>query len=292
MERLERMFNEAAARAAPASARRPLPGESDSDDDKPDPTAAERIVRAHADGDFFTALGLPLPDCDDAGKPVWDVPDGVVSKAFRKASLRVHPDKNPSEEAKIAFDKLSDANRALRDPARRGEALRKFATKAFNEKCRLDPGLMLRAKKAQERRDAEGYHEEIQRQQEAHRERIAAMKAKAAAFRKRHREDDDDDDDASVGDTSSDDDDEEEDAKEKERAAEAERAAKKRAKAAEEAAAKASKEGGGGGGNGRKARPGARKKVASASSDDDDDDAGLARPVLGAKGRGKPKFIM
>ena len=154
MERLERMFNEAAARAAPASARRPLPGESDSDDDKPDPTAAERIVRAHADGDFFTALGLPLPDCDDAGKPVWDVPDGVVSKAFRKASLRVHPDKNPSEEAKIAFDKLSDANRALRDPARRGEALRKFATKAFNEKCRLDPGLMLRAKKAQERRDA------------------------------------------------------------------------------------------------------------------------------------------
>ena len=52
MERLERMFNEAAARAAPASARRPLPGESDSDDDKPDPTAAERIVRAHADGDF------------------------------------------------------------------------------------------------------------------------------------------------------------------------------------------------------------------------------------------------
>ena len=228
MERLERMFNEAAARAAPASARRPLPGESDSDDDKPDPTAAERIVRAHADGDFFTALGLPLPDCDDAGKPVWDVPDGVVSKAFRKASLRVHPDKNPSEEAKIAFDKLSDANRALRDPARRGEALRKFATRAFNEKCRLDPGLMLRAKKAQERRDAEGYHEEIQRQQEAHRERIAAMKAKAAAFRKRHREDDDDDD-ASVGDT---------------------------------------------------------------SSDDDDDDAGLARPVLGAKGRGKPKFIM
>jgi len=291
MERLERMFNEAAARAAPASARRPLPGERDSDDDKPDPTAAERIVRAHADGDFFTALGLPLPDCDDAGKPVWDVPDGVVSKAFRKASLRVHPDKNPSEEAKIAFDKLSDANRALRDPARRGEALRKFATRAFNEKCRLDPGLMLRAKKAQERRDAEGYHEEIQRQQEAHRERIAAMKAKAAAFRKRHREDDDDDD-ASVGDTSSDDDDEEDDAKEKERAAEAERAAKKRAKAAEEAAAKASKEGGGGGGNGRKARPGARKKVASASSDDDDDDAGLARPVLGAKGRGKPKFIM
>ena len=70
---------------------------------------------------------------------MWDVPDGVVSKAFRKASLRVHPDQNPSEEAKIAFDKLSDANRALRDPARRGEALRKFATKAFNEKCRLDP---------------------------------------------------------------------------------------------------------------------------------------------------------
>ena len=119
MERLERMFNEAAARAAPASARRPLPGESDSDDDKPDPTAAERIVRAHADGDFFTALGLPLPDCDDAGKPVWDVPDGVVSKAFRKASLRVHPDKNPSEDAAVQFQTLQKVYGVLSDADKR-----------------------------------------------------------------------------------------------------------------------------------------------------------------------------
>lgn len=82
-------------------------------------TAADQILKDHEAGDYFSCLSLPKPDCDDAGKPVWDVTDGQISKAFRKRSLAVHPDKNPSPEAKDAFEKLSDANRALRDPIRR-----------------------------------------------------------------------------------------------------------------------------------------------------------------------------
>jgi hypothetical protein len=62
---------------------------------------------------------LPKPDCDDGGKPVWEVTEGQISKAYRKRSLAVHPDKNPSLEAKEAFERLSDANRALKDPVRR-----------------------------------------------------------------------------------------------------------------------------------------------------------------------------
>ena len=83
--------------------------------------AAQQILKAHAAGDFFACLSLPRPDCDDAGAPVWAVTEGAIAKAFRKASLAVHPDKNPDRvaEAKEAFDKLSDANRALKDPVRR-----------------------------------------------------------------------------------------------------------------------------------------------------------------------------
>ena len=85
----------------------------------PHTAAAQQILKAHAAGDFFACLSLPRPDCDDAGAPVWAVTEGAIAKAFRKRSLAVHPDKNPSAEAKEAFDKLSDANRALKDPVRR-----------------------------------------------------------------------------------------------------------------------------------------------------------------------------
>ena len=75
------------------------------------------ICEACASGDPFTALSLPKPECDDAGRPVWDVTEGQISKAFRKRSLAVHPDKNPSAEAKVAFDKLNEWHRALKPTA-------------------------------------------------------------------------------------------------------------------------------------------------------------------------------
>lgn len=38
-----------------------------------------------------------------------------VSKAYRKLSILVHPDKNPGEEAREAFEALNEAHRALKD---------------------------------------------------------------------------------------------------------------------------------------------------------------------------------
>lgn len=162
-------------------------------------TVASQILKHIDGGDIFSALVLPRPECDDAGRPVWDVTDAEISKAFRKRSLAVHPDKNPSAEAKQAFDKLNDAVRALRDPIRKGEALRRFADRAFKEKCRADPTFTERARKAQERADAVDFSADILRQQREHRARVEAKRRKAMAFRRRERSPDEESD-ASDGD--------------------------------------------------------------------------------------------
>jgi curved DNA-binding protein CbpA len=281
MERLDRMFAEAAARAAPASTR-PASGvgEEDGEDAKRERTVAAEILEACASGDPFTALSLPKPECDDAGRPVWDVTEGQISKAFRKRSLAVHPDKNPSAEAKAAFDKLNEWHRALKDPVKRGEALRKHADDTFRERCRLQPELVARMKRDQERRDVSDYGAEILRQQRERAERAAAIRDKARLFRKRHREDEEEDL-LSSSSSSSDDDDE---------------PAPAPAKAADEETAKRPKFGGGASRGGRGGRGGRGARSAAVGSDSDSDSAGLARPLAGGRGgRGggrKPRFIM
>ena len=279
MERLDRMFAEAAARAAPASTRPAAAmGEGDGEDATRERTVAAEILEACASGDPFTALSLPKPECDDAGRPVWDVTEGQISKAFRKRSLAVHPDKNPSAEAKVAFDKLNEWHRALKDPVKRGEALRKHADDAFRERCRLQPELVARMKRDQERRDASDYGAEILRQQRERAERAAAMRDKARLFRKRHREEDEED---LLSSSSSSDDDE---------------PAPAPAKAAGEETAKRPKFGGGASRSARGVRGGRGARSAAVGSDSDSHSAGLARPVAGGRGgRGggrKPRFIM
>lgn len=61
-------------------------------------------------------LELSLPDVDDLGRPVWSCSAADVSRAFRRLSVLVHPDKNPEPEARSAFEALSSAHRQLRDP--------------------------------------------------------------------------------------------------------------------------------------------------------------------------------
>ena len=61
-------------------------------------------------------LELPLPDVDDLGRPVWSCSAADVSRAFRRLSVLVHPDKNRDPEARPAFEALSSAHRQLRDP--------------------------------------------------------------------------------------------------------------------------------------------------------------------------------
>lgn len=301
MGKLDRIFQEAQNAAAEEDGV-PVRGleaalksgvDDDADAKRASLPIAERIMADYEKGNFFACLGLPAPDCDDAGRPVWDVSESAISKAYRRASLAVHPDKNPLPEAKAAFDKLNDAVRALRDDVRRGEALRSFADAAFQEKCRANPELMAKAKKAQERVDAENYGDMIRAQQLQQLERARLQREKAKlAIRRRNREADGASSSDVSTDTDSDDDDD--DAKAGAARKEAVQVQAEKEKAGGEGVSNgggdSATNGGGerkkfrGGGGGR----GGRRKARADS--DSDDDGGLARPVLGTKK--KPRFIM
>ena len=301
MGKLDRIFQEAQNAAAEEDgvpvrgleAALKSGGDDDVDAKRASLPIAERIMADYEKGNFFACLGLPAPDCDDAGRPVWDVSESAISKAYRRASLAVHPDKNPLPEAKAAFDKLNDAVRALRDDVRRGEALRSFADAAFQEKCRANPELMAKAKKAQERVDAENYGDMIRAQQLQQLERARLQREKAKlAIRRRNREADGASSSDVSTDTDSDDDDD--DAKAGAARKEAVQVQAEKEKAGGEGVSNgggdSATNGGGerkkfrGGGGGR----GGRRKARADS--DSDDDGGLARPVLGTKK--KPRFIM
>lgn len=60
-------------------------------------------------------LQLPGPALDDLGRAVWPVSSSDVSKAYRKLSLLVHPDKAPGPEARLAFEQLKQAYNELKD---------------------------------------------------------------------------------------------------------------------------------------------------------------------------------
>ena len=301
MGKLDRIFQEAQNAAAEEDgvpvrgleAALKSGGDDDADAKRASLPIAERILADYEKGNFFACLGLPAPDCDDAGRPVWDVSESAISKAYRRASLAVHPDKNPLPEAKAAFDKLNDAVRALRDDVRRGEALRSFADAAFQDKCRANPELMAKAKKAQERVDAENYGDMIRAQQLQQLERARLQREKAKlAIRRRNREADGASSSDVSTDTDSDDDDD--DAKAGAARKEAVQVQAEKEKAGGEGVSNgggdSATNGGGerkkfrGGGGGR----GGRRKARADS--DSDDDGGLARPVLGTKK--KPRFIM
>lgn len=78
--------------------------------------AIKRILLAAKDRDYFRLLELPPPGVDALGRPCWDITPAQVSKAYRKLSILVHPDKNPGAEARQAFEELNEAHRTLKDP--------------------------------------------------------------------------------------------------------------------------------------------------------------------------------
>lgn len=62
-------------------------------------------------------LELPPPELDALGRAAWDHGPATVSKAYRRLSVLVHPDKNPGDEARRAFEALNEAHRMLKDPS-------------------------------------------------------------------------------------------------------------------------------------------------------------------------------
>lgn len=61
-------------------------------------------------------MELPQPEADALGRPVLRVTQADISKAYRRISVLVHPDKNPGEDARKAFEALNAAHRKLKDP--------------------------------------------------------------------------------------------------------------------------------------------------------------------------------
>lgn len=100
--------------------------------------AIARVKLAWKDKDYFRLLNLPLPDIDELDRPVWSCTPNDVSRAYRKLSVLVHPDKNPGSDAREAFEALNEAHRKLKDPAGLEEILKEGAAKTKREKERRE----------------------------------------------------------------------------------------------------------------------------------------------------------
>jgi curved DNA-binding protein CbpA len=154
------------------------------------------VLDAHGKKDYFSCLNVRRPDCDDLGRPVWDVSDAELNRAFRRASLRVHPDKNKAEDARKAFDALGETQKLFKDPVKRAEVLRNAAEEAFKEKCKRDPELMRARAKAQEKADAASYADDMKRQREEAKKRAEEVKRRSVKANRRKRAEESDEEDA------------------------------------------------------------------------------------------------
>ncbi|KAK9917709.1 hypothetical protein WJX75_007409 [Coccomyxa subellipsoidea] len=96
--------------------------------------AIQRILAAKKEKDWFRLLELEPPEIDALGRTVWGVPSADVSKAYRRLSVLVHPDKNPGADARAAFECLNEAHRLLRNRGQLEEVLKEHADTARRRK--------------------------------------------------------------------------------------------------------------------------------------------------------------
>ena len=131
-------------------------------------------------------LDLPYPDVDALGRPVWNVSPGDISRAYRKLSILVHPDKHPGEDARRAFEALSQAQRRLKDPGELEQILRDGLEAAVERRQKADAAGSLEDRM---KRMAEKKREEKQLRKEEsknlHDEILQQMKDRQAKARKR-----------------------------------------------------------------------------------------------------------
>lgn len=103
-----RAFNQASVRIDTAAAERTATcSTSRAEKEEAAPDAIKRILDAWDSKDYFSLMLLPEPTSDDLGRPEWGCTPGDVSRAYRKLSVLVHPDKNPGEKARKAFEALN-----------------------------------------------------------------------------------------------------------------------------------------------------------------------------------------
>lgn len=137
--------------------------------------AIKRILLAHTDKDYFRLLELPRPELDALGRLSWSATTIDISKAYRKLSILVHPDKNPGEEARKAFEALNEAHRKLKDPNLLESILKEENAQAKSRReeteatATLDQRVLLNAKQKEEaarlrKEHSEQLNQEIVRQ--------------------------------------------------------------------------------------------------------------------------------
>jgi DnaJ family protein C protein 8 len=69
-----------------------------------------------------------------------------VSRAYRKLSLFVHPDKHgnaDNERAREAFERLNEAHRILKDPAKRADELSQRLQEAKERRAKAEANACL-----------------------------------------------------------------------------------------------------------------------------------------------------
>ena len=83
-------------------------------------------------------LQLPLPTVDGLGQPVWPCTPLDISRAYRRVSLAVHPDKNSNKRAREAFEAVNEVHRILKDRGKLETALKEAAVDARLRKERQE----------------------------------------------------------------------------------------------------------------------------------------------------------
>ena len=159
--------------------------------------AIKRILLADKDRDYFRMLELPPPDVDALGRPKWEVTPAEVSKAYRKLSVLVHPDKNPGDDARQAFEVLNRAHRILKDAGELESILKEHLDKAKARKeeqearATIEERVIINARhveeaKALRKQDAEALQADILRQmQEKQRKAKEKKEAGGSKYRRR-----------------------------------------------------------------------------------------------------------
>ena len=156
---------------------------------EPKEDAVDAVLRLYEQGDFFQVLGLPWPQVDAQGGPLWQVADSELHRAYKRRSKEVHPDKHSEqhERATSAFEALNDSLSALQSTSdsRRRDALHSFSRKWFHWMQTHFPDELASHTRSLERSASQSFAYDVQQQMS---NRVSKQQQRRHYYEKRKRE--------------------------------------------------------------------------------------------------------